>query len=210
MKPTTLLFQGDSITDAGRNRENANANQIIPLGSGYAGLIAASLLSRRPSDGLEIFNRGISGNRVTDLLARWRPDAIHLRPDWLSILIGVNDCWHQQTIDKGTPLELFADVYRLLLEATVRELPDVRLVLCEPFALVCGAFQPEWMGDLSARAATTRKLAEEFGAVFVPFQSLFDALAKEAPAPYWLYDGVHPTPAGHQRMAELWLKTTCF
>ncbi|HWL54955.1 MAG TPA: SGNH/GDSL hydrolase family protein [Chthoniobacteraceae bacterium] len=210
MKPTTLLFQGDSITDAGRNRDRADANQITALGGGYAALAAAALLSQRPAGGLEVFNRGISGNRVTDLLARWRPDTIHLRPDTLSILIGVNDCWHQQKSDLGTPQDLFAQVYRLLLEYTRRELPEVRLVLCEPFALPCGGFQAEWMDDIKARAATTRQLAEEFGAAFVPFQGLFDALAVEAPAEYWLYDGVHPTPGGHQRMAELWLKAACF
>ncbi|MEO8206442.1 MAG: SGNH/GDSL hydrolase family protein [Chthoniobacterales bacterium] len=202
----TILFQGDSITDAGRNFEYKAVNTIEGFGLGYAGLIAAELLASRPADNLKFLNRGISGHRVTDLLARWRVDAINLKPDVLSILIGVNDTWHKFAYNNGCDLELYEKAYRLLLETTRKELPNTRLILCEAFAFPRGPVTHEWIAELKLRSAIVQKLAKETNAVFVPFQQLFDSLLEQAPMEYWLPDGVHPSPAGHFLMAEFWKK----
>ena len=124
----TILFQGDSITDCGRNRDAATTpNDLCGLGDGYVMMAATKLLSTRPADGLRIFNRGISGNRIVDLDARIKNDIIHLKPDVLSILIGVNDTWHGKGSDNGVSLPKYERVYRALLDE-VREGSALRLV----------------------------------------------------------------------------------
>jgi acyl-CoA thioesterase I len=198
-----ILFQGDSITDAGRARDIALPN--AGLGTGYAYLAAAHLLAARPADDLRFMNRGISGNRIVDLYARWREDALNLRPNVISILIGVNDTWHEFSRQAGVDVPKFERVYRQLLAETREALPKVKLVLCEPFVLPCGAVTPEWIPDVAARRAVTHKLATEFGATLVEFQKMFDRAQAQAAPAYWAGDGVHPTYAGHQRMAEEWL-----
>lgn len=200
----TILFQGDSITDAGRNRDLQLPNHNVSFGCGYAGRIMGDLLTAYPNAGIQFYNRGVSGNRIVDLLARWRIDAIHLKPSLISLLIGVNDTWHHYQYDRGTSLSIFETVYRLIIAETKRELPQTRFVLCEPFALAEGAFQKDWLEDVHARAAIVRKLAEESAFPFVPFQQRFNELLNEAPASFWLPDGVHPSPAGHCQMAALW------
>ncbi len=201
---STVLFQGDSITDCGRSRDGNPVNG--GLGGGYATFIAAALLAARPADELKFLNRGISGNRVVDLAARIKSDTINLKPDVLSILIGVNDTWHEFGGQNGVAVPKFERVYREFL-AEVREfLPKIRFVLCEPFVLNCGVVTKDWVAEMDQRRTVTKKLAKEFGAVFVPFQSMFDAAVKEAPPAYWAGDGVHPTIAGHQRMTQAWLK----
>ncbi len=202
----TVLFQGDSITDAGRGREILLPNDRSALSLGYVGLIASEVLSRRPLDGLQFYNRGISGNRITDLLARWPKEAIPLRPHWISILIGINDCWHLFRSKTGTDLLRFEQIYRILLELTRETLPETGLILGEPFALACGGFHEEWLIDLAKRREIVRKHAADFGAILVPFQGLFDELAEEAPAEFWLPDGVHPSIAASARMARFWLE----
>lgn len=204
----TILFQGDSITDCGRDRgQEASPNHPQALGPGYAGKIAGDLLAELPCRSLRIFNRGISGNRVVDLYARWKCDAVNLRPDLVSILIGINDTWHEFGSNNGVELDRFEQVYRMLLEFTQARLPGTALVLCQPFTLPCGAVLPEWEPDVAGRREIVARLAREFGAIHVPFQEMFDAALKEAPAEYWAADGVHPTPAGHARMARLWRQT---
>ena len=207
MKPNSkLLFQGDSITDTGRNREIAQPNIGSALGTGYCHLIAAHLLAGHPNDGLQLYNRGISGNRVVDLYARWRVDAINLQPDVISILIGVNDTWHGFMYDNGVEVERYAAVYRMLLEYTRQQLPQVQFVLCEPFVLPCGVVTPAWISEMDQRRAVVRELADTFDAIFVPFQSILRDALRQAPAEYWAADGVHPTPAGHRLLADCWLQ----
>lgn len=201
-----ILFQGDSITDTGRNREQTQANVGSALGTGYCHLIAAHLLAAQPKDGLQLWNRGISGNRVVDLYARWRVDAINLQPDLISILIGVNDTWHTFMYNNGVEVERFATVYRMLLEYTRQQLPQVQLVLCEPFVLPCGVVAEEWVTEMDQRRAVVRELATAFDAVFVPFQGVLRDALRQAPAEYWAADGVHPTPAGHRLLADCWLQ----
>jgi lysophospholipase L1-like esterase len=206
-KNSTILFQGDSITDADRQRDNTAPNSPFALGSGYVNHIASHLLMTRPADSIKFLNRGISGNRIVDLYSRWKSDAINLKPDVISILIGVNDTWHEFNDKNGVEPERFRQVYRMMLEYTKEKLPDVQLVLCEPFVLKCGVVGKAWIAEMDQRREIVRKLATDFSAVFVPFQAEFDTAEKSAPALYWLMDGVHPTPAGHQRMADCWMKT---
>ncbi len=206
MNPNALfLFQGDSITDAGRGRTD-DQNHI--LGHGYAFLIAAKLGAEFAEKNWRFVNRGISGNRVVDLYARWKEDTLNLKPDLLSILIGVNDVWHQFSRQAGVPAARFANTYRLILEEAKEHNPELRLVIGEPFILQTGAPAKnwdEWKSEVCERASIAQKLAKEFGATYVPFQKVFDEACDRAPAPYWLWDGVHPTYAGHQLMADAWL-----
>lgn len=196
---TSLLFQGDSITDGARRREFDGRD----LGCGYASMTAAHLLIDRP--GMTVHNLGISGNRVTDLYARIKEHAWNLKPDVISILIGVNDTWHERKRGAGVAVERYARVYRMLLEETLSELPDVRFVLCDPFVLECGEVTPEWRPDVDDRRAVVRQLVSDFNAVHVPFQDMFDAALETAGPAHWAGDGVHPTPAGHLLMARAWL-----
>ena len=202
---STVLFQGDSITDAGRDRNNQVANNNGALGNGYAKMAAAALLGERPADKLTIHNRGISGNRIVDLYARWRIDALNLKPDLISILVGINDTWHEFGSQNGVEVPRYERIYRELLSWTRQMLPDVKLVLCEPFFLRCGVVTEAWHGEVEARQAVVRKLVHEFGARFVPFQSMFDGLCEQAPPEYWAVDGVHPTAAAFHCMARKWL-----
>jgi acyl-CoA thioesterase I len=199
-----ILFQGDSITDCSRNREDLNPNSNGGLGLGYPHFISAELLAQKP--GLNIFNRGISGNRVVDLYARIKSDLINLKPNLVSILIGVNDTWHEFGSQNGVAVPKYERVYRDLLDETRAALPDVRFVLCEPFVLRCGVVTDDWIAEMDQRRAVTKKLAEEFGAIFVPFQSALDEALKIAGPTHWTWEGVHPTPAGHYVMARTWLK----
>ena len=175
------------------------------LGNGYAQFIAGQLTARMPERDFQIHNRGISGNRVVDLYARWKVDAINLKPDMISILVGVNDTWHEKNYSNGVEPERYGIIYRMLLEWTREALPDTKLVLCEPFVLCTGAVSADWLPEIARRGEIVRELAEEYEAVYVPFQRVFDRAATLAPDKYWLPDGVHPSPAGHQLMADAWI-----
>ena len=202
-----LLFQGDSITDTGRSRE-ADLPANIGLGTGYALMTAAELLAKEPEQDWQIYNRGISGNRVVDLYARWKIDALNIRPDILSILIGVNDTWHEKNRNNGVEVPRYEMIYRMLLQWTKEVLPETKLVLMEPFVLVTGSVAAEWVADIDARREVVKKLAGEFDAVFLPLQEMFNQACQSAPMNYWLADGVHPTAAGHKLITDAWLKAT--
>mgnify|MGYP000843995177 CR=1 FL=1 len=210
-KGEVILFQGDSITDAGRSRDTGKtdvANNQPGLGNGYAWLAASQLLVDRPADGLRIFNRGISGHKVFQLADRWQGDCIDLKPDVLSILIGVNDFWHTQDPRlgyKGT-VEIYERDYMALIERTKKALPKVKLVLCEPFVLRCGAVKDSWFPEFDKYRAAAKRVAEKHHTAFVPFQAMFDAAIKIAPPEHWAGDGVHPSAAGAALMAHFWLK----
>ncbi len=200
-----LLFQGDSITDAGRDREKALFNDNASLGRGYPSLIAAYLLSARGADGLRIHNRGISGNKIPDLEARWEADALNIRPDMLSILIGVNDLWHKLNGRYDGSVQSYETGYAKLIKRTQKEMPWTRVIVCEPFVLRCGAVTDAWFPEFDRYRAAARRVAEGAEADFVPFQSMFDEALKYAEPEYWAADGVHPTLAGHGLMARTWL-----
>ena len=207
LKPgSTILFQGDSITDCGRNRDDSSANSLSALGMGYAMMVPAQLLAERPGDGLKFYNRGIGGNRIVDLYARIKSDVINLKPDVMSVLIGVNDTWHEFGSGNGVPVPKYERVYREFLNEVRETLPGIQFVLCEPFVLRCGVVTADWVAEMDQRRIVVKKLAGEFGAVFVPFQETFDKMLKQAPPEYWAGDGVHPSAAGHQLMAQAWLE----
>jgi len=202
----TVLFQGDSITDAGRSRERAGeANVQAALGGGYAWLAAAGLLVRPGGADLRIFNRGISGHKVFQLAERWQRDCLDLAPDLLSVLIGVNDIWHTKSGGYDGTVEVYERDYSALLARTRDALPDVRLVVCEPFVLRCGAVDETWFPEFDAYRAAARRVAGAHGAVFVPFQAMFDRAVAFAPPEHWAKDGVHPSAQGASLMAQTWL-----
>jgi len=209
-KGSIILFQGDSITDMSRNRENENkANDQQMLGNGYPLFAAASLLAKYADKDLKIYNRGISGNKVYQLAERWPQDCLNLEPDVLSVLIGVNDYWHKMLNGYNGTLETYAADYRTLIARTQKEFPQIRIVICEPF-LIHGGTVPNdtWEKDFKAYRETAKTVADEFKAIFIPLQSVFDEALKKAPAAYWGPDGVHPSLAGAQLIAQAWLKGT--
>lgn len=203
-----VLFQGDSITDAGRSRDNQTANDPAGLGHGYVLHAAGMLHEALPHAKLAIYNRGVGGERVTNLKKRWRADTLNLKPDVLSVLIGVNDTWHgtgSGMPGNGVPLDRYEEVYRQILAAAKDELPGLKLVLCEPFVLPCGVVNDLWFPEFTRRRDIVKRLADEFGAVFVRLQSIFDEAQKRAAAEAWAADGVHPTLAGHMLLAKAWV-----
>lgn len=206
-----VLFQGDSITDVSRDKKNervAEFNLSPLLGSGYPQLISAKLGFENPNE-YEFINRGISGNRIVDLLGRVRADVIKLKPDVLSVLVGVNDVWHEYLTGNGVSTELYEVVYNLFIHEIKKELPNVRIMILEPFVLKGVATEEifdEFKASVLEKAAAAKKVAEANGLEFIPLQNKFDEAEKLAPEKYWLGDGVHPTPFGHELIAREWLK----
>jgi len=202
----TFLFQGDSITDGNRGRNN-DLNHI--MGHGYAFSIAGRLGADFPDKRLKFINRGISGNKVTDLANRWQQDTLDLQPGILSILIGVNDS-ASIVRKRGNPVnvELFEKTYKSLLDQTKEQFPSVLFVLGEPFILPVGAINnwELWETDISKRRIVVQQLAEKYNAVYIKYQDVFNTALKKAPAEYWIWDGIHPTVAGHELMAREWIK----
>ena len=203
-----ILFQGDSITDAGRDKESTAANNSRALGSGYALLAGANLLHQHASKQLTVYNKGISGNKVHQLDARWEEDCIAIKPNILSILIGVNDYWHTLSGNYDGTIEVYRNDYRKLLDRTLKALPGVKLIIGEPFAVNnVKAVTDDWFPAFDEYRAAAKEIADEYGAAFIPYQKVFDEASKKAPASYWTSDGVHTTLAGAQLMAEAWLQT---
>jgi lysophospholipase L1-like esterase len=203
-----ILFQGDSITDAGRSRDSQTASDPAGLGRGYVFYAAGLLHEALPAGKLAFHNRGIGGDRVTDLQRRWRVDTLELKPNVLSVLIGVNDTWHgtgSGMPENGVPLDRYEQVYRRILSEAKDRLPGIKLVLCEPFVLPCGVVNDGWFPEFAQRRQIVKKLVDEFGAVFVPFQSAFDEARGRAAPEAWAADGVHPTLAGHMLLARTWV-----
>ncbi len=203
----TILFQGDSITDAGRKRELTDrVNNQEAFGNGYAWMAASALLVSQPEMKLKFFNRGVSGNKVYQLAERWQAECLDLKPNVLSLLIGVNDIWHTLGGNYQGTVEIYENDYVALLKRTKEALPDVKLVICEPFVLKCGAVNDKWFPEFDGYRAAARRIAEQFGAVFVPFQTMFDLAVEYAPPEHWAGDGVHPSPTGAALMSHAWLR----
>ena len=186
-----ILFQGDSITDGNRGR-SADPNHI--LGHGFVFIIAARHGAAFPAMNFDFINRGVSGNTVLDLEKRWQKDTLDLKPDVLSIMIGVNDN------GKGVPLDQYEQTYDKLISDARAANPQLKLVLCAPFVKPSGALNE----GIVKRQEIVAKLAQKHGAALVKFQPIFDEAAKRAPADYWIWDNVHPTYRGHQLMADEW------
>ncbi|WP_183558006.1 SGNH/GDSL hydrolase family protein [Mucilaginibacter sp. SP1R1] len=204
--PKIILFQGDSITDGGRSY-NKDWNHI--MGQSFPYLISSRLWFDHIDQQLMFYNRGISGNTVKNLLDRWQPDALDLKPDILSILVGVNDVFAVIKNNNPTTVEEFKLNYEQLIIKTTTALPDVKLVICEPFILPVGQVKENpdrWQQEITPRQAIVKALAKQYNAVFVPLQHVFTDATQKAPADYWIWDGVHPMPAGHELIARQWIK----
>lgn len=202
----TILFQGDSITDVDRVRDNDT--HAGAFGFGYPLLVSAQLGYECP-DAFRFLNRGISGNRVVDLYARIKLDLINLRPDVVSILIGVNDVWHEINRQNGVCAEKFERVYSMLLDEVLAELPQTRFLILEPFVTHGCATDGAWDAfstQVPLRAAAAKRVADAFSQTFVPLQDVFDEAQTRAPAQHWTADGVHPTAFGHELIAREWVK----
>lgn len=200
----TIVFIGDSITDGGRARTGSDFNHT--MGQDYAYLLAARLGTRLAERNLTFVNRGISGDRVLDLQARWKTDVLDLKPEVLSILVGINDT----LAPRGETLEQFAEIYDRILQDTLVALPNIRIVLGEPFLLPVGKYQASYAATLSEvkkRQNVVARLAEKYHLPLIRYQAVFDAACARAPAAHWSWDGVHPHYAGHGLMAEAWLET---
>ncbi len=205
-KRYTFLFQGDSITDGNRSRDD-DWNHL--MGHGYAYLIASRLWFDYPKEELFFVNRGISGDKVTDLSSRWQEDTLAIQPDVLSILIGINDVEKAIEGDTSFSAESYEREYRALLAQTKKALPGVTLILCEPFILPVGRVKESfklYQEEVKKRQVVVKKLASIYQAVFVSLQAAFNEALSSAPAEYWVWDGIHPMPAGHELIARQWLK----
>lgn len=196
-----VLFQGDSITDAGRSRENDS-----DLGRGYASMISAWFSAMYPKKNVKFLNRGISGNRVKDLKARWQEDCIDLKPNLVSILIGINDCWRRYDSNDPTSPESFERDYRNILNQIRNDLADTKIILLEPFVLPVPEDRKEWREDLDPKIHIVRELAREYNTYYLPLDGIFAQASVLAKADFWAADGVHPTQAGHALIAQKWLE----
>ena len=197
-----VLFQGDSITDCGRDRSD-----ITSLGEGYADIIAKLYRTLFPEAGVTFINKGISGNRVEDLLARYEEDFRSIQPDYLSILIGVNDTWRRYDNNDTTSSEEFESTYRELLTKLRRDLPNCKLVMIEPFLLHSLPDRATWREDLDPKIHVVRKLAKEYADYYIPMDGIFaKAEVEEYTCEQLAQDGVHPSAIGHRMIAEEYLK----
>ena len=198
-----ILFQGDSITDAGRSREDEKH-----LGIGYPRFVSGELALDNPGE-YEFFNRGISGNRIVDIYARIKKDLINLKPDVMSILIGINDVWHEVGEQNGVDAEKFFNVYSLIIEEVKAALPNIKIMIMEPFVLKARATEENWdyfETETAKRQEMAKKIAEKYNLKYIPLQDKFNEAAKLAPNDYWVGDGVHPTYAGHELIKRGWIK----
>lgn len=199
-----VLFQGDSVTDCGRNREKED-----DMGFGYPLLISSWIQAKYPEKNIRFINKGISGNRVCDLEARWNEDCISLEPTFVSILIGINDTWRRFDNNDPTSVKDFEDTYRRII-SQVKEKTSAKIILCEPFVLPFPEDRKLWREDLDPKIHAVRNLAREFQTLLLPLDGLINSAAAQKSPEFWAADGVHPTMAGHALIAQEWLKKTGF
>ena len=191
----TILFQGDSITDAGRSRD------FDPhMGFGYATMTAGKIGLDDPGK-YRFLNRGVSGNRSTDLYARIKNDTINLKPDILTVLIGVNDVWHEVAHQNGVSAQKFEKILEMYLYEVKEALPDIQIFLLEPFVLRGPETEKDFddfAPEVALRADACKRIAAQIGLTFVPLQGKLSALAEKTCVEYVLRDGVHPSYVGHE------------
>ncbi len=206
-KGLTILFQGDSITDAGRSFEQSQPNTSLGFGPGFVFQASAQLLAENPNVNFQIYNRGNAGNRVAHLADRWENDTLKIKPDVISILVGVNDYWQKLNLGYNGTVAKYESEYRALLTRTKKKLPHVKLIICEPFAIWGGSgITDRWKYEFPVYQESAAKLAKEFDALFIPFQVSFDKVLKTSKHGIWSPDGIHPSPAGAYLMAQTWIK----
>ena len=201
----TILFQGDSITDADRSRSHDWL-----LGSGYPTVVAAQLGSAHPGF-YNFFNRGISGNRVVDVYARIRKDILNLNPDYMSMLIGVNDVWHDfntqiEQYKNGVDATKYCMIYDMLIGEVLEALPNIKIMIMEPYVTHDDVWE-DFRREVVLRAEKAKLIAEKYNLKYVPLQKAFDEAYEKYPVNgFWTAEGVHPTPAGHELIAREWLR----
>ena len=195
-----VLFQGDSITDSGRNDWD--------MGSGYPTFIAAELNCKKPME-YEFINRGVSGNRSVDMLARWRQDCIELKPDYLSFMIGINDVWHEIDLKNGITAERYEVYLSMMIEDVKHYIPKTKIIIMEPYVTHGIATDEYWdyfREEIDKRIEIVNKLSEKYRLSCVHLQKCFNDALKSAPAENWTRDGVHATPAGNMVIKNAWLE----
>ena len=204
-----ILFYGDSITDMGRARpgEECCCKQY---GMGYPYFVMGELKYEDPAK-YEAVNTGISGNRVVDLYQRVKIDCWNHNPDVISILIGVNDVWHEQidNYNNGVDIKRYEKVYRMLIEDTLEKLPNVKIMILEPFVAKGTATEAKWENFLEVKeyAKVAKKIAEDYNLPFIPLQDKIDKAIEKHGVFHVLYDGVHPNVYGAKLIANEWIKT---
>jgi len=195
----TILFQGDSITDAWRSPDCSSV-----MGSGYVTMVAGRIGVDYPGK-YNFVNRGVGGNRSVDLYARIQNDVLNVKPDILTVLIGVNDVWHGLELQNGISEKKYEKILELFVQEVLEELPDVKIFFMEPFAL-CGSgnskYYNAFMDGVKQRAAACKRVAERYNIAYIPLQDKMDALAEKAGSEYVLFDGVHPSAVGHELIAR--------
>jgi len=192
-----ILFQGDSITDGGRNRKRSS-----DLGRGYPYFVKNLLKDKNIE--AEVLNRGISGNRAVDLLGRWDEECLKLSPDIVSILIGVNDTWRRYDANDPTEPEVFEERLEKIINLTLQN-TEVKLVLLNPFLLDINEKITRMREDLSQKQEVVKNLAEKYDAAFIDLDKAFAEACKTKAPDHYAYDGVHPTEVGHELIAKLWV-----
>lgn len=204
-----ILFQGDSITDCGRSKDNDGY-----LGCGYPRLVQSALGLDAPGE-YRFINRGISGNRIVDVYARIKTDIINLKPDYMSIYIGVNDVWHELGSQNGVATPKFEKIYSMLLDEVKEACPDIKIFLIAPFVLKGGgtynaedtSYYEAFVRDVNEKIEAVKRLGEKYDLPVIELQPAFDEALKSAKDSYWTADGVHPTAMGHELIKRLWLDT---
>lgn len=194
-----ILFQGDSITDCGRDRE-----ADFKVGRGYAPNVAQSLGLDYPGE-FEFVNKGILGNRIVALYARMKVDLINLKPDYMSILIGVNDVWHEINHKNGVSAKKYEKIYDMLISEVLEALPNIKIMILEPYVVKGTATEETWetfTAEVVKRAAAAKRIAEKYSLKFISLQNKFDEMGKIVPDPYWTGDGVHSANPVHELIAR--------
>ncbi len=205
-KGQVILFQGDSITDCGRDRED-----IKSLSHGYPGVVSSMYQLLFPGNEVTFINKGISGNRVVDLLARYDTDIKEIKPDFISILIGINDTWRRYDRNDPTSTEEFEEGYRELLEKIKLDLPHCKIMIIEPFLLNSLPDREKWREDLDPKIQVVRKLAKEYADLYLPLDGIFaKAEVERYTCVEMAEDGVHPSAIGHAIIAEEYMKAIQF
>ncbi len=199
MKKIKIVFQGDSITDAGRDRRNYH-----DVGPGYPKYAVQHITAANPDVEFEFINQGISGNRTSQLFDRFYSDALAFEPDIISILIGINDIWHRYSSSKVATTDAQLELnYRSILERIRRE-SNAKIVMIAPFLLDKEPYAG-MRDDLARVLPIVRKLADEFADVFVPLDKHFEEALKTQPEPlYFSADGVHPNENGRAFIGKVY------
>lgn len=200
-----IVFFGDSITDAGRNREDEMS--LGRYGYGFVHDVSSTLMYQEPNK-YQIYNRGIGGNRSIDLYARIKNDLWNLQPDLISLYVGVNDLWHEIKYKNGLEVERFEKIYKMILDDTLKVLPNVKFILVSPYVMngTRTSDEIEKFREVDKYEKVIEKIAKEYDLPLVKLQPVLNEYAKKYGDEYITFDGIHPNITGARIIAEEWLK----